>query len=100
MFQRKTSIYSKPRPLFFGAILILATSMALASLGADSTTGATGIQSRANALMAQMTLDEKIGQMVQVDSGALTDKGDVQKYFLGSVLSGGSSDPADGNRSE
>jgi beta-glucosidase len=49
------------------------------------------------ALLAQMTLDEKIGQMVQVDSGALADKGDVQKYFLGSVLSGGSSDPADGN---
>ncbi|MGC9943887.1 MAG: beta-glucosidase, partial [Verrucomicrobiota bacterium] len=44
-----------------------------------------------------MTLDEKIGQMVQVDSGALTDKGDVAKYFIGSVLSGGSSDPAAGN---
>ncbi len=47
-----------------------------------------------DALLAQMTLDEKIGQMVQVDSGALRDKADVQKYFLGSVLSGGSSDPA------
>lgn len=52
---------------------------------------------RVNALLAQMTMDEKVGQMVQVDSGALKDKGDVQKYFLGSVLSGGSSDPADGN---
>jgi len=50
-----------------------------------------------DALLAQMTLDEKIGQMVQVDSSALKDKADVQKYFLGSVLSGGSSDPADGN---
>ncbi|MDR3458785.1 MAG: glycoside hydrolase family 3 N-terminal domain-containing protein [Verrucomicrobiae bacterium] len=53
--------------------------------------------SRAEALLAQMTLDEKIGQMVQVDSKALKDRADVQKYFLGSVLSGGSSDPADGN---
>src|SRR3569833_672783 len=49
------------------------------------------------ALLAQMTLDEKIGQMVQADCGALKDKSDVGKYFLGSVLSGGSSDPADGN---
>ncbi len=49
------------------------------------------------ALLAQMTLDEKIGQMVQVDSGAIKDKADVQKYFLGSVLSGGSSNPANGN---
>ena len=49
----------------------------------------------ADALLASMTLDEKIGQMVQVDSNALKDKADVQKYFIGSVLSGGGSDPAD-----
>ncbi len=49
------------------------------------------------ALLAQMTLDEKIGQMVQADCGALKDKSDVGKYFIGSVLSGGSSDPAEGN---
>ena len=55
--------------------------------------------SDANALLAKMTLDEKIGQMVQVDMAALKDKSDVQKYFIGSVLSGGGSDPAD-NRPE
>ena len=49
------------------------------------------------ALLAQMTLDEKIGQMVQVDSSALRDPAPVQKYALGSVLSGGNSDPAAGN---
>ena len=49
----------------------------------------------ADALLAKMTLSEKIGQMVQVDSAALKDKADVQKYFIGSVLSGGGSDPAD-----
>ena len=52
---------------------------------------------RVEKLLAQMTLDEKIGQMVQVDSIPLTDKADAKKYFLGSVLSGGSSDPANGN---
>ncbi len=51
--------------------------------------------SDADALLAQMTLDEKLGQMVQVDSAALKDKADVKKFFLGSVLSGGGSDPAD-----
>jgi beta-glucosidase len=55
--------------------------------------------SEANALLAKMTLDEKIGQMVQVDMAALKDKSDVKKYFIGSVLSGGGSDPAD-NRPE
>ncbi len=50
---------------------------------------------KVDALLAQMTLDEKIGQMVQVDSSALKNKSDVQKYFLGSVLSGGGSDPKD-----
>ena len=53
-----------------------------------------------DALLAQMSLDEKIGQMVQVDSGALKDKADVRKYFLGSVLSGGNADPAAGNSAQ
>jgi beta-glucosidase len=42
-----------------------------------------------------MTLDEKIGQMTQVDMNALKDKGDIEKYAIGSMLSGGDSDPAD-----
>jgi len=45
------------------------------------------------ALLAQMTLDEKVGQMTQTDLDALKDKSDVQKYFLGSVLSGGGHAP-------
>ena len=52
---------------------------------------------KVNALLAKMTLDEKIGQITQVDSLALTDKAEVAKYFIGSVLSGGNSDPAAGN---
>jgi beta-glucosidase len=49
------------------------------------------------ALLATMTLDEKIGQMTQAEQDALHDVGDVRKYFLGSVLSGGNSDPKEGN---
>jgi beta-glucosidase len=52
------------------------------------------------ALLAQMTQDEKIGQMTQVDSSALKGSSDVQKYFLGSVLSGGNSDPDAGNTAQ
>lgn len=50
---------------------------------------------KVEARLGQMTLEEKNGQMTQVDMNALTNKSDVQKYFLGSVLSGGNSDPAD-----
>jgi beta-glucosidase len=46
------------------------------------------------ALLAKMTLDEKIGQMTQPEYGpVLQNVGDMQKYFIGSVLSGGNSDP-------
>jgi beta-glucosidase len=51
-------------------------------------------------LLEQMTLDEKIGQMTQPDMKALQDDSDVEKLFLGSVLSGGDSDPKEGNSLE
>lgn len=73
-------------------------ALGMASLALHFTANASPA-SDADALLARMTLDEKIGQMTQVDSAALKDRADVQKYFLGSVLSGGSSDPAD-NRPE
>jgi beta-glucosidase len=58
---------------------------------------ATEADEQVETLLSKMTLEEKIGQMTQADMLALRDKGDVAKYFLGSVLSGGSSDPAGGN---
>jgi beta-glucosidase len=48
-------------------------------------------------LLARMTLEEKVGQMVQANSASLKDPADIENYFLGSVLSGGSSDPKTGN---
>jgi beta-glucosidase len=53
------------------------------------------IDAKVDALLRTMTLDEKIGQMTQVDLSALKDKADIQKYFIGSILSGGDSDPPD-----
>ncbi len=52
---------------------------------------------KVRALLAKMTLEEKVGQMTQAEQDALKDPNDIQKYFLGSLLSGGSSDPKAGN---
>ena len=52
---------------------------------------------QARELLSQMTLEEKVGQMTQAEQDALKEPSDVQTYFLGSLLSGGSSDPKAGN---
>ncbi|KAK9289936.1 hypothetical protein L1049_008098 [Liquidambar formosana] len=44
-------------------------------------------------LMSQMTLEEKIGQMVQIDRQFASAKV-MKKYFIGSIFSGGGSAPA------
>jgi len=80
----------------WGSVLLAAGLMVVSASAAPFS----GPDSQARALLAQMTLDEKIGQMVQADSAALTNKADVRDYFLGSVLSGGNSDPAAGNTAQ
>ena len=47
----------------------------------------------AKTVLAQMTLAEKVGQMCQPDQAFLKDPSDIEKYFLGSLLSGGGSGP-------
>ena len=76
------------------AIWLLAGSVSLWSVKAAAQQPS-NVDRQVQALLAQMTLDEKIGQMTQADSEALKDKADVQKYFLGSVLSGGGHSPAE-----
>ncbi len=52
------------------------------------------VDQRVEDLFNRMTLDEKIGQMIQVDQEAVNTKlKDVTTYFMGSVLSGGNSKP-------
>lgn len=50
------------------------------------------IEKRITDLLATMTVEEKVGQLVQGDIASLTPE-DVRKYRLGSVLAGGNSDP-------
>ena len=59
--------------------------------------GFSTFDAKAKALLSQMTLEEKVGQMVQANQRSLQDISEVEKLFLGSVLSGGSSDPKSGN---
>jgi len=50
---------------------------------------------KVDSLLSIMTLDEKIGQMTQVDMDALDDLNDIKTLALGSMLSGGNSEPKD-----
>lgn len=52
------------------------------------------IPSRVEQLLAQMSLDEKIGQMTQAERGALQNITDIKTYYLGSLISGGGSAPS------
>ncbi|WP_425511250.1 glycoside hydrolase family 3 N-terminal domain-containing protein [Pseudomarimonas salicorniae] len=50
------------------------------------------IEQRVDSLLAKMSLEDKVGQVVQGDLDSLTPE-DLRKYRLGSVLAGGNSDP-------
>lgn len=50
------------------------------------------VEARVTALMATMTLEEKVGQMIQGDIGSVTPD-DLARYPLGSILAGGNSAP-------
>ncbi|WP_341207235.1 glycoside hydrolase family 3 N-terminal domain-containing protein [uncultured Sphingomonas sp.] len=49
-------------------------------------------EAKVTALLARLSLEEKIGQMIQADIGAIKPE-DLRKYPLGSILAGGSSPP-------
>ena len=51
------------------------------------------IDARVEDLLKPMTLEEKIGQMTQVEKDSIR-PGDITKYFIGSILSGGGGSPA------
>jgi beta-glucosidase len=50
------------------------------------------IRGKVDVLLSRMTLDQKIGQMIQAERGSVTPE-DVRNYHLGSVLSGSGSCP-------
>lgn len=82
---------------FFAKIIILSIALTLAlnraALAESGQKLFLRYDAAAKALLAKMTLDEKVGQMCQPDKGFLKDPADIEKYFLGSLLSGGGSGP-------
>lgn len=50
------------------------------------------IEERIDDILSKMTLEQKVGQVIQADSGSVTPE-EVKQYRLGSVLSGGNSAP-------
>ncbi len=80
--------------------LAISTALALcfALSACNNTTesaGESAIETRASEILAQMTLEEKIGQVIQADIAAVTPE-DLKTYNLGSVLNGGNSAPGGG----
>lgn len=73
------------------------TSAHSATATLPSSKSLSSYDSKVNDLLSKMTLEEKIGQMTQAEQDALKDVSDIETYFLGSVLSGGNSDPKEGN---
>jgi len=51
------------------------------------------IETRVEDLLKRMTLEEKIGQMTQVEKNSIQ-PGDITKYAIGSILSGGGGSPS------
>ena len=75
------------------AVVGLGAALSHAGAAAGAPSRLSAQDGRVNALLARMSLDEKIGQMTQPDQEALQDEADVENLAVGSVLSGGNSDP-------
>ena len=52
------------------------------------------VEARIDEVMSKLTLEQKVGQVIQADSDAIS-PADMAKYRLGSILSGGNSAPGD-----
>lgn len=57
-----------------------------------------GTEARIDALIGKMTIEQKVGQLVQADISTITPK-DLETYPLGSILAGGNSGPNGNERS-
>lgn len=55
-------------------------------------------EARIDALIARMTIEQKVGQLIQADISTITPK-DLETYPLGSILAGGNSGPHGNERS-
>jgi len=77
------------------SLLVLSMLAAVLAVGAGSSPRKrlTSYDKEVRALLARMSLEEKVGQMTQAEQHQLADVRDIETFFLGSLLSGGDSDP-------
>ena len=88
-----------PFSLFVRPAALSATFVVLChDLPAASPPWLTANDEKIKSIVEKMTLAEKVGQMTQPDSGSVKDLDDITTLALGSMLSGGSSDPESGNK--
>ena len=87
-------------------LLTLLACVALVACSSSNTVRVTqiattesAVEARAQALLARMTLEEKVGQIIQADISAVTPE-EARQYNLGSVLNGGNSAPGGGKVAE
>ncbi|WOF41977.1 exo 1,3/1,4-beta-D-glucan glucohydrolase [Sphingopyxis indica] len=100
---------NRAQTAFLGASLSAATLAFAASAGAEQTPPGVAnpalwptaksqglidskTEARVTALLRRMSIEEKVGQMIQADTASVTPE-DLRKYPLGSILAGGSSPP-------
>jgi beta-glucosidase len=79
-----------------GTLLVILAGAA--SWGAAAADQEPQVEAKVAALLARMTLEQKVGQMVQADIRSITPD-DVRKYRLGSVLNGGGAFPGENKHS-
>src|SRR5580658_4107139 len=85
-----------------GAVMVVSTCVLFHPSGeaASPPVALSSFDPKVRELLSRMTLDEKVGQMTQADQMFLKDPSDIETLFLGSILSGGDSDPKAGNSRE
>ena len=97
---RRTFLRSSLVGATSGLLLSNANSQPVRQSNSSNSKPFTASDREVQTLLSQMTLEEKVGQMLQAEHSGLTDITDIEKYFVGSILSGGSSDPKSGNSLE
>ncbi len=85
----------RPKLLLCLAVALAASSDAAAEVWPKRHAPAldSALEARVRAIVATMTLEQKIGQMTQAEIRSVTPE-DVRKYYIGSILNGGGAWPS------